>query len=82
MMLALILSPIGRWVATGLLIAALVGGFILKIQHDERRAVLVQIEQEKSDAINKAREARDRLRADCERSPADCVLPDRWFRDK
>lgn len=81
MMLALILSPIGRWVATGLLIAALVGGFILKIQHDERRAVLAKIEQEKSDAINKAQEARERLRDLCSSAPADCVLPDNWFRD-
>lgn len=81
MMLAFLLSPIGRWLAAFAVIAALTGIIVMKIRHDAQSALLAQIEREKTDAITKARDARDRLRAVCERNPADC-LPDDWFRDE
>lgn len=79
-MLTLLLSPIGRTLAFALVAAALCGAIVLKIRHDARETLLIQIEREKNDAILEARAARDRLRALCRRNPADC-LPDDWFRD-
>ncbi len=81
MMLAFILTPIGRWLAGLAVAAVLLGAIVLKIRHDAQSALLAQIEREKTDAITKAQQARDRLRALCERNPADC-LPDDWFRDQ
>jgi len=75
-----LLSPIARYAAFGLLIIALAGGIYLKIQNDAVSAERARIEQEKTDAINKAREARDNLRAACDRDPAACV-PDNQYRD-
>lgn len=59
---------------------ALVGGFYLKVRHDAQAEIIERIEKEKSDAIEKARAARERIRALCDRDPTNCV-PDDWFRD-
>lgn len=80
MMLAFLISPIGRWVAGALIIAALLGGVYLKIRNDAQAEVIVRIEKEKTDAINTANAARDRLRTVCNSAPDKC-LPDDWFRD-
>ena len=80
MMLAFLLSPLGRYVAFALAAAALCGAIVLKIRHDTKAALLIQIEREKNDAIIEAQATRERLRDLCRRNPADC-LSDDWFRD-
>jgi hypothetical protein len=51
-----------------------------KVRHDEKVRVMQQIEKEKSDAIAKAKDARQRFFDLCARTP-DCRVPDDWFRD-
>ena len=71
------------WRARALALAiglALLSGVYLKIRHDAQAEVITRIEKEKTDAIDKARTARDRIRALCNRNPAQCV-PDDYFRD-
>jgi hypothetical protein len=80
MMLTPLLSPIGRYLAFGLVAAALCGAIVLKIRHDAQAALLIKIEREKNDAIIQAQAARERLRDLCRRNLADC-LSDDWFRD-
>ena len=75
-----LLRPFLGYIAGAVVIAALTAGIYYKIRHDAQAEVLVKIEQEKNDAIAKAREARDRLRAICDITPDNCV-PDDWFRD-
>lgn len=57
-----------------------IGGCVFKIKHDAVVAERAKIEQEKQDAINKAKKAVDILRDRCRADPATCV-PDDWFRD-
>lgn len=74
------LTPIGKWVGIALVASVLIGSVVLKIQRDAAAMERAKIEQENSNAIDKAREARDSLRAACDRAPDDCV-PDDNFRD-
>lgn len=72
--------PFLGYIVGGVIISLLAGGLWLKIRNDAQRALLVRIEQEKTDAIDQAAQARERLRALCERAPTSC-LSDDWFRD-
>jgi hypothetical protein len=79
-MIGFLLSPLYRWAIGALVIAALLGGFIIKQRHNAVVAERARVEQEKQDAIKKADEARERVRAACEHAPDKCV-PDDWHRD-
>ena len=61
-------------------IIAAFGAFYFKVQHDAKVATLAKVEQEKSNAITKAREARDVVRDMCNSNP-NCGVRDSWFRD-
>jgi uncharacterized membrane protein len=65
--------------AIGLVVASY-EAFTWKIAHDAVQVERVRVEKEKVDEINKATEARNRLRDLCERAPTNCV-PDEWFRN-
>jgi len=64
----------------GVVIVCAGTGLYFKIAHDAKVATLAKVEQEKSDAIKKAREARDVVRNICITNPT-CGVPDDWFRD-
>jgi hypothetical protein len=75
-----ILRPFLPYIVVGLI------GFLglttayYKVRHDENVRVMQQIEQEKSDAIAKARDARSKFFDLCNTLP-NCRVPDDWFRD-
>jgi hypothetical protein len=75
-----LIRPFLGYIIGGVAIAAVAGGVVLKIRHDAQADIIIKIEQEKSDAIDKARAARERIRDLCNLNPAGCV-PDDWFRD-
>lgn len=74
------LGSIGRYVVGGLIVAALLGGFVLKIRHDAVRSERIRVEEINRDAIEKANAARDAVRAACDINPSACVRSDE-FRD-
>ncbi len=80
-LIAFALSKVGRYVIGGLIVAGLLAGLYYKIRHDAQAALIVQIEKEKADAIEKARAARDRIRDLCARDPAGCLSDNGWWRD-
>jgi hypothetical protein len=78
--IATFLRPFLNYIVVGAIVSALAGGFILKTRHDAVLRERTKVEQEKTHAINQAREAREALRDRCIIDPAGC-LPDSWLRD-
>jgi hypothetical protein len=75
-----LIRPFLGYIVGGVAIIGVLTGIYFKIRHDAQAEVLVKIEKEKTDAIQKASAARDRIRALCDSDPSKCV-PDDWFRD-
>jgi hypothetical protein len=75
-----LLSPLGRYLALAIAIAAAFGGYVLKQRHDAVEAERARVEERKANDIGKATKARQRIRTACERDSSKC-LPDRWFRE-
>jgi hypothetical protein len=75
-----LLSPIGRYLALAIGIAAAFGGFVLKQRHDAVQAERARVEERKANDINRATTARQRVRTACERDKSKC-LPNDWYRD-
>jgi hypothetical protein len=69
-----------KYLIAAALISSLAGTTYLVIRHNAQVEIIAKIEREKTDAINKARKASDRLRDLCNIDPSNCV-PDDWFRD-
>ena len=51
-----------------------------KVRHDEKVRIMQQIDKEKSDAIAKAKDAREKFYFLCNSVPS-CRVPDEWYRD-
>ena len=66
-MIAFILSPIGRWLAAGVLALGLAGGAYVKGRIDGERLALSDVTQKNREAVTNADEARNRV-DDCHRS--------------
>ncbi len=76
--LAFVFSPIGRYVAIGLVFVAAIGGVYTKGRYDGRTSYKAKIEREIKDAVDKG----DAARADALRrfDAAPDELPDDGFR--
>ena len=74
------LSPLGRIVGMTLAAALMLGAVYFKIQSDAVSRERARVEQENSNAVNKAREARDAARDAFDRNPARGV-PESDYRD-
>ncbi len=72
--------PFKKYALAAAIAVAVFSGAYLKIRHDAQAEIIVQIEKEKTDAIDTAKKARERIRDLCARDPAGCV-PDDWLRD-
>ena len=75
--LAMILSPIGRWIAGTVALLAIVGGIYIKGRVDGRASYKAKIERQINDAVQKG----DNGRADALRKLDDGELSNNWFRD-
>jgi hypothetical protein len=69
-------SPVGIVVAA----VTAFGGYVLYQRNDAVRDERARVEERKANDINKATQARQRIRTACERDKSKC-LPDRWYRD-
>jgi hypothetical protein len=78
MIWAFLLTPLWRWAIAGVVVAAVLGGVLIKIQHDAVAVERARVEQEKADAVKKANEARERLRDACDRDASACVPEDNY----
>jgi hypothetical protein len=76
-MIAALLSPVGRWIAGGLVIIAALGGLYTKGRLDGRASYKSKVERQINDAIAKG----DKGRADALRDLDAGGVPDHWFRD-
>lgn len=74
-----LLSPLGRYLALALAIAAAFGGYVLKQRNDAVQDERAKVEVRKTNDIKKATKARVRVRGACDRA-ADCGMPNH-FRD-
>lgn len=75
-----ILRPLLPYVLVAVALTGTITGFYFKVRHDEKVRIIAQIEKEKTNAINNANAARDRVKTLCQSQPANCT-PDDEFRD-
>jgi hypothetical protein len=75
--LALVLSPIGRWISGVLILLAVMGGIYAKGRIDGRSSYKAKIERQINDAVSKG----DTGRADALKKLDEGGAPDGWFRD-
>lgn len=72
------LSPIGKYLAIGLVAVSAISGVYVKGRLDGRASYKAKIEREIADAVNKGDAARERALRDFDASPD--VVPDDGFR--
>ena len=75
--LALVLSPIGRWISGALIVLAMLAGIYAKGRIDGKSSYKAKIERQINDAVSKG----DTGRADALKKLDDGGAPDGWFRD-
>jgi hypothetical protein len=78
-LLALVVSPVGRYVALGLAVLMFVTGVYVKGRADGRAAYKVKIEREIRDAVRTGNAAREKALRDFDALP-DGELPNDGFR--
>lgn len=76
-MIAFFLTPIGRWLAIGVVVLAGFAGSYVKGRVDGRSSYKAKVERQINEAISKG----DNGRADALRKLDDGGLPNNWFRD-
>lgn len=75
--LSFFLSPIGRYVAIGLVALLAIGGTYAKGRLDGRSSYKAKIERQINDAVKKGTDARDHSLRELDAGR----VPDAWFRD-
>ncbi len=78
-MIAFFLSPLGRYLALGIAVMAVIGGTYTKGRLDGRSAYKAKIERQIQDAKTKGETAREKALRDFDAAPDD-ELPDDGFR--